>query len=981
MYHRICNYSNRDCRIMVYYMVRDNNKIKIADEKPMKSRSKSVKPDDNDIKNLDDDTRVDMILKDVKKRPWLNLTLRYILSVIVVLIAFGLYFFMTDLFGTGLPTYILFYPAIIIVALLGGFGPGILATIISVLLAIIYIIPPYGQLEIASAVNEVGVVIYTTFGVIISSVSELYRRNKVKAAAYDKERALRQTLKEKEFLANIIEQASQPFAIGYPDGSLGLFNPAFEQLTGYTKDELHTIDWSTKLTPIKWRQMEQQELDELNKSGKPVRYEKEYIRKDGSLVPIELLVSITLDENGDTEYYYSFITDITERKKAEEDLKRQAALLDVSYEAIFSWGYDSGILSWNLGAERLYGFGKKEAIGLISHELLKTEFPIEFKDFEYILTHDKIWTGELTHTTKDGEKIIVESRQQLIRDTSNRNIVIETNRDITERKRAENALKISEQRISDIIESINDYIFSLDKYWNFIYVNENFAEDIGFKSSKLIGKNIWKTVNKLAGTELEKEFRKAMDEREIRQFEWKTLYIESYREFSLYPSAEGITVYGKNITKRKKAEDEIKYEKNRLETILETSPSAVIIVEAKDNKISYLNKRARQIYGVNIEGLDLTSAISKVKSKKSDGSPYPIGEGPSGRALKGQIVRNEEMTLEQPDGTVVPILGSAAPISNLDGEITAAVVIFEDITERKLEENYKQRLLETEQQLTEELSATNEELQATSEELQTSNEELILTRNNLTELVGKLKTSNKELEQFAHVASHDLQEPLRMVASFTQLLERRYKGRLDEDADDYIGFIVEGAQRMKALIDDLLAFSRLNTEPSNYEPILIEVALDDVLFNLRSSIEENNAIITYDPLPTVMGDLSQIRQLFQNLISNAIKFHGDVPPKIHIYVKEFEKEWLFGISDNGIGINHNHQEQIFNIFKRLHTRKDYEGTGIGLAICKSIIERHGGKIWVESEENKGSTFYFTLYKSDIDINSNKKSTSYNKYTG
>ncbi|MFZ0441718.1 MAG: ATP-binding protein, partial [Methanobacterium sp.] len=200
----------------------------------------------------------------------------------------------------------------------------------------------------------------------------------------------------------------------------------------------------------------------------------------------------------------------------------------------------------------------------------------------------------------------------------------------------------------------------------------------------------------------------------------------------------------------------------------------------------------------------------------------------------------------------------------------------------------------------------------------------------------------------------------RMVTSFTQLLERRYKGQLDEDADDYIGFIVEGAQRMKDLIDDLLIFSRLNTEKRKLEPILMEIALDDVLFNLKSSIEENNAIITYDPLPTIIGDISQIRQLFQNLLSNAIKFHGDEPPEIHISAQNFEKEWLFGVRDNGIGINHNHQKQIFNIFKRLHTRKEYEGTGIGLAICKRIVERHGGRIWVESEEGKGSTFFFTI---------------------
>ena len=946
-------------------MVRDD-KVKIADEQKKRKPSELGKQF-NDSEISSDNTRVNDVFKRVNKRPWLNLTLRYITAVVVVVVAFWLYYVMTAIFGPGLPTYILFYPAIIIVALLAGFGPGILATILSVLLALIWILPPVGQLAIASAVNEVGVVIFSTFGVIISSVSELYRRNRIKAAAYDKEKALRETLKEKEFLADILEHSSQPFAIGYLDGGLGLFNSAFEKLTGYTKEEIHNIDWSTELTPIKWRDIEKQKLEELHKTGKPIRYEKEYIRKDGSLVPIELLVNITYDYYGNPEYYYSFITDITERQRAEENLKRQAALLDVSYEAIFSWDYDKGIISWNQGAERLYGYNKNEAIGSISHELLKTQFPIDFTDFTDILTNHKMWTGELTHTTKDGKKIIVESHQQLIQDASNRKIVLETNRDITERKKAENALKISEQRISDMIESINDYIYSLDKNWNFIYVNETFAKDIGYKSSELVGKNIWKAVNKLAGTELEKEFREAMNKREIRQFEWQTLYTESYREFTIYPSSEGITVYGKDITIRKKAENEIKFEKKRLETILETNPSAVIIVET-DDKISYINKRAKQIYGFDITGLDLTDAINKVKSKKIDGSPYPKGEGPSSRALIGEIVRNEEMILEQPNGTIIPVLTSAAPIFNLDGKVSAAIVIFDDITNRKIEEERKQLMLETEQQLTEELGATNEELQATTEELRTSNEELIMARNNLTELVTKLKTSNRELEQFAHVASHDLQEPLRMVASFTQLLERRYKNQLDDDADDYIGFIVEGAQRMKSLIDDLLTFSRLNTEPCKYEPVLIEVALDDVLFNLKSSIEENNAIITYDHLPTVMGDLSQIRQVFQNLISNAIKFHGTEPPDIHISAKEFDKEWLFSVSDNGIGINQNHQEQIFSIFKRLHTRKDYDGTGIGLAICKSIVERHGGKIWVESDEINGSTFFFNMSKSDMDIN-------------
>lgn len=248
------------------------------------------------------------------------------------------------------------------------------------------------------------------------------------------------------------------------------------------------------------------------------------------------------------------------------------------------------------------------------------------------------------------------------------------------------------------------------------------------------------------------------------------------------------------------------------------------------------------------------------------------------------------------------------------------------------------------------------------EELQISNIELRQTQDILKETINKLETSNAELEQFAYVASHDLQEPLRMVSSFTQLLERRYKDRLDEDADDYINFIVEGAKRMKDLIDDLLAFSRLNTESREFESINLGKILDDVLNTLKSSIEENSVKISYESLPTAVGDPSQIRQLFQNLISNAIKFQGDESPKIDISVNELWDKWKIGVSDNGIGIPPEHHKKIFNVFNRLHTREEYPGTGIGLAICKKIIEIHQGKIWVESEEGKGSTFYFTLPK-------------------
>lgn len=230
-------------------------------------------------------------------------------------------------------------------------------------------------------------------------------------------------------------------------------------------------------------------------------------------------------------------------------------------------------------------------------------------------------------------------------------------------------------------------------------------------------------------------------------------------------------------------------------------------------------------------------------------------------------------------------------------------------------------------------------------------------------LERELKRSNQELKQFAYVASHDLQEPLRTIASFTQLLAKRYEGKLDEDADEFIDFIVEASVRMKQQIEDLLEFSRVMTRGGQFKKLKIKKVINEELDSLKTLIDENNAEISCDPLPEIYADPKQIARLFQNLITNAIKFRKpDEPPKIHISAKRDKEtdECIFSVSDNGIGIEEQYTDRIFTIFQRLHTREEYGGTGIGLAVSKKIVERHGGRIWVESEFGKGSTFYFTI---------------------
>ncbi len=258
------------------------------------------------------------------------------------------------------------------------------------------------------------------------------------------------------------------------------------------------------------------------------------------------------------------------------------------------------------------------------------------------------------------------------------------------------------------------------------------------------------------------------------------------------------------------------------------------------------------------------------------------------------------------------------------------------------------------------VSAVNEAYEQADGDRRLLERSLELMSQELIQRNAELVRSNGELQQFAYVASHDLQEPLRMVASYLQLLERRYKDQLDADASQFIAFAVEGIRRMYTLINDLLEYSQIEARGRVFKPTDCSVVVSRVVEVLRPEIEQAGATVSHNGLPVVTGDAAQLTEIFEQLINNAIKFRGERPPIVQIWAERKKDEWLFAVRDNGVGIALQYMQRVFIIFQRLHVREQYPGNGIGLAICKKIVERHAGQIWVESTLGQGSTFYFTL---------------------
>jgi PAS domain S-box-containing protein len=618
--------------------------------------------------------------------------------------------------------------------------------------------------------------------------------------------------------------------------------------------------------------------------------------------------------------------DISERKTLgatlRESEERYRMLLDgVPDHAIFMMDTHGQIVSWNAGAERIKGYKASEIIG---HNF-SCFFPphdVERGRPQEVL---RITAANGRHeeqgmrVRKDGSRFLASVTFTALRDAAgNLRGFSEFSHDLSESKEAG-------AKYRGLLEAAPDAMVVVNQDGEIVLVNVQAEKQFGYSRDELIGQQVKNIVPEgFAERLIADGLRSAADA--LAQQIGTGIELTGLRkngtefpiEIMLSPleNAQGILVTAaiRDISVRKNAETHLAQMESRYRGLLEAAPDAMVVVN-QAGEIVLLNVQAEKQFGYSRDEL-FGQQVRNIIPEGFAERLIADGLRSTADALAQQIGTGIELIGRRKDGSDFPIEIMLSPLENAEGILVTAAI--RNITKRQVAEAH------------------------------------------LLQKINELNRSNEELGQFAYIASHDLQEPLRMVASYTQLLSRRYKGKLDSDADEFIAFAVDGANRMQRLIHDLLAYSRVGTEGRDLADTSSERALQLALANLGGAIEEHGAVVTHDPLPTVVADEMQLVQLFQNLVGNAIKYQPPGIPRVHISAGLADKNWTFSVSDNGLGIDSKYTEKIFGMFQRLHKRDEFAGTGIGLAICKKIIERHGSSITVESRVGVGSTFRFAL---------------------
>jgi len=611
---------------------------------------------------------------------------------------------------------------------------------------------------------------------------------------------------------SLIENSADGITVLNAEGKIVYASAPAEKMLGYRPGEmvgdrvldlLHPDDRERYLS-----------VRQANFSGAPPALARFRMRhKDGSWRIIEAIRSNQLD-NPDVHGVVVNSRDVTEAVQVEAALRRQAALFDQAYDAVFVWEWNGAITFWNRAAERLYGYSRDEAVGRISHELLRTKTLGSDLPFLVHLERDRNWEGELEHTTCDGRRMTVDCRMTLAHDEEHV-YVLETTRDITERKRAESALRESEERLQRVTEGMTEGLVISDMEGNFFHWNPAAIEIHGFASDE-----------------------------------------DGHRQL---PELQHI-----------------------------------------------------------FELLTL------------DGTAIPFEQWPLPRILRGERLREYELRIRRigSDWERVFSYGGTTVRNSLGNQIAFCTIA--DITERK----------------------------RAQEEIQLLNRDL---ERRVEQRTAELQAANKELESFSYSVAHDLRAPLRAVDGFSDALLEDYGPQLPQEGKKYLHTIRGGVQRMGRLIDDLLAFSRLNRQALARQPVDMEMLVRGVLEDVVPQGKQGNVQIVNGNLPSAQGDASLLRQVWANLLSNAVKYSRYAQQaRIEVGSLAEGNRNVYYVRDNGAGFDMKYADKLFGVFQRLHRADEFEGTGIGLAIVQRVVHRHGGRVWAEAKVNQGATFYFTL---------------------
>ncbi|WP_436347734.1 PAS domain-containing sensor histidine kinase [Natronorubrum sp. FCH18a] len=687
-------------------------------------------------------------------------------------------------------------------------------------------------------------------------------------------------------------------------------NDTIVDATGYTRDELLGSHISLVLTEADVERIEDAiqshvETDDVDLPTLELPVET----ADGETILCELRFNLFI-EDGEFRGSVGVVREISHsarRKEREEKLTQYENIVETVEDGIYVLDDEYQFSTVNQAYVDMTGYSREELLG--SHCSLVAEDTASLEAAEQSLhstrTAEDVATIEAAIVRKDGTRLPAESKfTPLVSNDNGHEGTIGVVRDISERKDREQELR----KYETIFETVEDGIYVVDEDGRFTMVNESYADMLGYAAEELVGshaltvvdEDVHRVAQEMEAGITEGEVDTPSMEAEIRTADGEQFSAEA--TFAVLPAQGGgrerVGVV-RDISERKERERALEESEQRYRTLIDHFPGTVGLY---NEEFEYT-----LVGGEMLDALDI-SRDEVIGSSIYERYPDELVERiePHFQAVfEGESHTFEDRYLG------LDLWAHTLPVRNSNGNIFAGMLMVQDISERK-------------------------------------------------EYRRKIEESNERLEQFAYAASHDLQEPLRMISSYLQLVDNRYSDELDEDGQEFIAFAVDGAERMKQMIEGLLQYSRVETQGDSFEPVDLDSVFENALEDLRVKIEENDADITAEPLPRVHGDAGQLRQVFQNLLSNAITYSGDEPPRVHVSVEENAGNWVFSVRDEGIGIDPDDRERIFEVFHRLHTIEEHSGTGIGLALCQRIVERHGGDIWVDSEPGDGATFSFTL---------------------